>query len=104
MATADADATAAGFRFATKAVAGAMYCIGHNENFGNYRSIEAEFVTGPASPRLRIGLAHSGRETDDERADVDFDACRIRIVVADGDTVTEADDAATVTGSCAAAN
>ena len=103
-ATADSDATAAGFRFATEAVAGAMYCIGHNENCGNYRSTDPDFVTGPAPPRLCIGLAHSGRGTDDERKDVDFDACRIRIVVGDGDTVTEANDAATVTGSCGAAD
>ena len=76
-----------------------MYCVGHNENFGNHRSTDPEFVTGPATPRLIIGLAHSGNETDDQRKDVDFDAYRIRITDADGDALPEADDAATVPSS-----
>ena len=92
----DADETADGFQFATEAVAGTMYCVGHNQNFGNHRSTAPDFVTGPATPRLRIGLAHAANETDDQRKDVDFDACRIRIVDADGDALPEADDAATV--------
>ena len=94
-ATADADA-AAGFRFAAEGVAGTMFYIGHNENFGNYRSTDPDFVTAPATPRLRIGLAHSRRETDDERDAVDFDAYRIRITDEDGDALPAADDVATV--------
>ena len=103
-ATADADATAAGFQFTTEAVAGTMYYVGHNENFGNYRSTDPDFVTGPATPRLRIGLAHSGNETDDQRDDVDFEACRIRITDADGDALTEAYDVATVPSCYGAAD
>ena len=95
-ATADADATAAGFQFAAEGVAGTMFYIGHNENFGNYRSTDPDFVTTPATPRLRIGLAHSRRETDAQRENVDFDAYRIRILDADGDAVPAADDVATV--------
>ena len=98
-AIADADATAAGFQFATEAVAGTMYYVGHNQNFGNYRSTDADFVTTPATPRLRIGQGHSRRETDDERKDVDFDVYRIRIVDEDGDAVPAADDVATVASS-----
>ena len=66
--------------------AGTMYYIGHNENFGNYRSTDPDFVTrtGHHPRRLRIGLAHSANETDDRRDDVDFEACRIRITDADG--------------------
>ena len=95
-ATADADATAAGFQFATEAVAGTMYYVGHNQNFGNYRSTDADFVTAPATPRLRIGLAHAASETDDQRDDVDFEAYRIRITDGNGDALTEADDVVTV--------
>ena len=94
-ATVDADA-AAGFRFTAEGIAGTMFYIGHNEHFGNYRSTDADFVTAPATPRLRIGLAHSRRETDDERKDVDFKAYRIRIVDEDGDVLPAADDVATV--------
>ena len=95
-ATAVASASAAEFQFTTEAVAGTMYCIGHNRNFGNHRATDPDFVTAPAIPRLGIGLAHAATETDDQRDDVDFDACRIRITDADGDALTEADDAATV--------
>ena len=95
-ATTDADATAAGFQFAAEGVAGTMFYIGHNENFGNYRSTDPDFVTAPATPRLRIGLAHSRRETDAQREDVDFDAYRIRILDEDGDAVPAADDVASV--------
>ena len=97
--TATADADAAGFQYATEAVAGTMYCIGHNENFGNHRSTDPDFVTAPATPRLRIGLAHSANETDDQRDDVDFQACRIRITDGNGDAPAEADDVATVAGN-----
>ena len=103
-ATADADATAAGFQFAAEGVAGTMFYIGHNENFGNYRSADPDFVTAPATPRLRIGLAHSRRETDDQREDVDFDAYRIRILDADGDAVPAADDVATVASNYGSTN
>ena len=95
-ATTDADATAAGFQFEAEGIAGTMFYIGHNENFGNYRSTDPDFVTAPATPRLRIGLAHSRRETDAQREDVDFDAYRIRILDEDGDAVPTADDVATV--------
>ena len=60
-ATVDAD----GFQFTTEAVAGTMYYIGHNENFDNYRSTDPDFVTGPLTLRLRIGLVHAATETDD---------------------------------------
>ena len=93
-ATADADATAPGFQFAAEGVAGTMFYIGHNENFGNYRATDPGLVTAPATPRLRIGLAHSRSETDDQREDVDFDA--YRILDEDGDAVPTADDVATV--------
>ena len=86
-ATTDADATAAGFQFTTEAVAGTMYYVGHNENFGNYRTTDADFVTVPATPRLRIGLAHSANETNGERDDVDFEAYVIRIEDEGGDRV-----------------
>ena len=51
-ATADADATAAGFQFATEAVAGTMYYVGHNRNFGNYRADEG---IGSTSTRRKRG-------------------------------------------------
>ena len=77
-ATADADATAAGFQYATETVAGTMYCIGHNRNFGHHRATDPDFVTAPATPRLRIGLAHAANKTDDRRNDVDFAVHRRR--------------------------
>ena len=81
-----------------------MYCIGHNQNFGNHRSTVPDFVTSPATPRLRIGLAHAATETDDRRDDVDFEACRIRITDGNGDALTEAHDAATVASGYGAAD
>ena len=85
--------------------AGALYYIGYNENFGNYKAggdDPATFRTKPSTPRLRIGLAHAvdadgmDLETDKQREDVDFDAYRIRIVDEDGDVVPEGHDVATV--------
>ena len=86
-ATTDADADTAGFQFTTEAVAGTMYYIGHNVNFGNYRSTDTDFATSPSTPRLRIGLAHSANETNGERDDVDFEAYVIRIDDEGGDRV-----------------
>ena len=74
---------------------GMMYYVGYNENFANYRGT-AVYTHRPATPRLRIGLAHSANETDGEREDVDFDAYIIRIVDSDGNVVTEGDDMATM--------
>ena len=73
-----------------------MYYVGCNENFANYRKGTVAYTHKPATPRLRIGLAHSANETDGERDDVDFDAYIIRIVDADGDEVAEGDDMATL--------
>ena len=75
--------------------AGMMYYIGYNENFANYVGNDA-LDTSPVTARLRIGLAHSSNETDDERDDVDFDAYVIRIMDEDGDVVSEGDDVTTV--------
>ena len=97
---ADGSTTTAGFQIQTAAVdAGMMYYVGYNENFGNYKSDDSDFVTTPSTARLRIGLAHSGEETDDERDDVDFDAYKIRIIGEDGDVVSEGDDVSTVASS-----
>ncbi len=75
---------------------GRLYYIGYNANFGNYRAGEGlTFPTDPATPRLRIGLAHGG-EDDDARDDVKFDAYLIRLIDEDGDVVPEGDDVATV--------
>ena len=75
---------------------GRMYYIGYNSNFGNYRAGEdLTFPTDPATPRLRIGLAHGG-ENDDARDDVKFDAYILRLIGEDGDVVPEGDDVATV--------
>ncbi|MCY3660699.1 MAG: hypothetical protein OXG36_16970 [Caldilineaceae bacterium] len=44
--------------------AGRMHYIGYNENFGNYRAgAGLSLATKPATPRLRIGLAHGARTT-----------------------------------------
>ena len=53
-------------------------------------------MTMPSTPRLRIGLAHSAYETDDDRDDVEFDAYIVRITDEDGDTIPEGDDVATM--------
>ena len=79
-------------------VAGMLYYVGYNENFGNYKSGDADLVTTPSTARLRIGLAHRN-EGNDERDDVDFNAYIIRIVDEDGDVVSEGDDVATVESS-----
>ncbi|MCY3657609.1 MAG: transposase [Caldilineaceae bacterium] len=62
----------------------------------NYRKGTAVYTHRPATPRLRIGLAHSANETDGGRDDIDFDAYIIRIADADGDVVPEGDDMATM--------
>ena len=95
--TNDADPDQAGFQYDTRQIAGGMlYYVGYNENFANYRKGTAVYTHKPATPRLRIGLAHSANETDGERDDIDFDAYIIRIVDADGDVVPEGDDMATI--------
>ncbi|MYC63328.1 MAG: hypothetical protein F4X16_10950 [Caldilineaceae bacterium SB0661_bin_34] len=83
----------------SQAVAGMLYYVGYNENFGNYKSDDSDMVTTPSTARLRIGLAHSSNETDVEREDVEFDAYIIRIEDEDGDVVSEGDDVATVASS-----
>ena len=78
---------------------GAMYYIGYNENFANYRpgtTSPAAYAHNPSTPRLRIGLAHPADESDSQRDDVDFDAYIIRIADSDGDVVNEGDDVKTV--------
>ena len=54
---------------------GAMYYVGYNENFANYRpgtANPATYTHSPSTPRLRIGLAHSSEEDKGERDDVDL--------------------------------
>ena len=95
-ATGDADDDKAGFQLSTSAVdAGMLYYIGYNQNFGNYKSDDSNLKTSPSTARLRIGLAHSGEETDEERGDVNFNAYIIRITDEDGNVVSEGDDVAT---------
>ena len=95
--TNDVDPIKAGHQYDTRQIAGGMmYYVGYNENFANYRKGTAVYTHKPATPRLRIGLAHSANETDGERDDIDFDAYIIRIVDADGDVVPEGDDMATI--------
>ncbi len=90
---------AADLKVSSQPVAGTMYYVGYNENFGNYKSNDSALVTTPSTARLRIGLAHSAEEEPDERDDVDFDAYVIRIVDEDGDVVSEGDDVTTVPSS-----
>ncbi|MYC64356.1 MAG: hypothetical protein F4X16_16255 [Caldilineaceae bacterium SB0661_bin_34] len=95
--TNDTDPNTAGHQCDTRQIAsGMMYYVGYNENFANYRKGTAVYTHKPATPRLRIGLAHSANETDGERDDVDFDAYIIRIADTDGDVVAEGDDMATM--------
>ena len=85
------------FQYDSEKIAnGAMYYIGYNENFANYTAGTASYTHSPSTQRLRIGLAHSDEENDDERGDVDFDAYIIRIADSDGDVVDEGDDVKTV--------
>ena len=80
--------------FAAEAVPmGTMYYVGYNENFGNYRA--NGLLTSPKTARFRIGLAHSDKETDGQRDDVNFDAYIIRIEDESGHRVFP-HDAATV--------
>ena len=90
---------AADLKISSTAVAGMMYYIGYNENFGNYKSSDNDLVTSPATARLRIGLAHSAEEDNDDRDTVDFDAYIIRIVGEDGDVIDEGNDVATMESS-----
>jgi hypothetical protein len=87
---------AADLKVDSQPVAGMLYYVGYNENFGNYKSNDSDLVTTPATARLRIGLAHSSNESNNERDDVDFNAYIIRIVDEDGDVVSEGDDVTTV--------
>lgn len=75
---------------------GSMYYIGYNENFANYTAGTADYEHSPSTQRLRIGLAHSSEEDNDDRDNVDFEAYLIRIVDSDGDVVDEADDVPTI--------
>ncbi len=98
----DGDANKGGFQFdATPIAAGAMYYIGYNENFGNYKSEsgDSDLITTPSTARLRIGLAHASGETPGQRDDVDFDAYIIRIADEDGDVISEGVDVATIASS-----
>ena len=90
---------AADLKVNSQPVAGMMYYVGYNENFGNYKSNDSDLVTTPSTARLRIGLAHSSNESNDERNDVDFNAYIIRIVDEDGDVVSEGDDVSTMASS-----
>ncbi|GEM_PF-3034365 len=75
----------------------AMYYVGYNENFANYKAgTGVTTITKPLTPRLRIGLAHSAVEDDDARTDMDFDAYIVRLTDADGDVLPEGDDVRTV--------
>lgn len=73
---------------------GRMYYIGYHKNFANYKYGTASFTVEPATPRLRVGLAHSANK--DERDAVDFASYRIRIEDGKGDVVSGGNDAATV--------
>lgn len=84
---------------ATAVDAGTMHYIGYNENFGNYRSSDDDWVTTPLTPRLRIGLAHAAAEDNDARDNVGFNAYIIRITDENGDVVPEGDDVATMTSN-----
>ncbi|MCY3659723.1 MAG: hypothetical protein OXG36_12000 [Caldilineaceae bacterium] len=90
---------AADLKVSSQPVAGMMYYVGYNENFGNYKSNDSDLVTTPSTARLRIGLVHSSNESNDERDDVDFNAYIIRIVDEDGDVVSEGDDVSTMASS-----
>ena len=68
---------------------GTLYYVGYNENFGNYKA--DALTTVPSTARLRIGLAHSSKEDDDARDDVDFAAYEIRIEDESGDRVFDHD-------------
>ena len=70
---------------------GALYYLGYNENFANYRAGTAVYNHRPSTPRFRIGLAHGG-EDDDARDNVKFDTYLLRLVDEDGDVIPEGDD------------
>ena len=88
----------------------AFYYVGYNENFGNYKA--DGLLTRPSTPRLRIGLTHTGvdevedplerflafleRPGVDVYADFDFDSYRMRITDEGGDVIPGADNVATV--------
>ena len=74
---------------------GQMYYIGYNENFANYKPGTVAYNHNPATPSLRIGLAHDGGNDDDALDNVEFESYIIRIVDSDGDVVTEGDDVPT---------
>lgn len=94
--TPDADPNTPGHQYTFDEVGGgSMYYIGYNENFANYRKGTANYVHKPATPRLRIGLAHDANDDEQGRDNVDFESYMIRIVGSDGDVVTEGDDVPT---------
>ena len=86
---------------------GTLYYVGYNENFGNYRESTGDFVTRPNTARLRIGLANTELDADDNRYasdkgpydKVDFESYIVRITDEDGDVVSEGDDVATLSSS-----
>ncbi len=99
--------TVADLEFVTREVAGSLYYVGYNENFGNYKSDDTRLVTTPSTARLRIGLANTELDADGNRYasdkgpydQVDFKAYVIRIEDADGDVVNEGNDVTTVVSS-----
>ena len=92
------------FKIHSQAVAGMLYYVGYNENFGNYKSNDPKLATTPSTARLRIGLANTELDAEGNRYksnagpydEVDFNAYIIRIVDEDGDVVSEGDDVATM--------
>ena len=88
------------FQYDSERIAnGMMYYIGYNENFANYTAgttNPASYTHRPSTQRLRIGLAHSDKEDDGNRDDVNFDAYILRITDSDGDVVHEGNDVKTV--------
>lgn len=95
-----------------------FYYVGYNENFGNYKA--TGLTTRPGTARLRIGLAHAGKNEimdaaegivlgsregfralmtsweSDVYADLDFAFYRVRITDEGGGVLPGGDDVATV--------
>ena len=99
--------TVGDLEFVTREVAGSLYYVGYNENFGDYKSDDTRLTTTPSTARLRIGLANTELDADGNRYasdkgpydEVDFKAYVIRIEDADGDVVNEGNDVTTVASS-----
>ena len=80
--------------------AGTMYYIGHNENFGNYRSTDPDFVTAPAPPRA----CASAWPIPPTRPTTGATTWTSRPAASASRTRTEADDVATVASGYGAAD